>query len=111
MAFALTLGVGCKKEENLVSSNDSKIEKVEKATIIKSDVLGVEAPGGGYPSGADTYPHNTGGCVCGKYAGCHPYEYWTVAVTDGLYYYVPHLTKYGQTTFPPGAVFPGNSAY
>lgn len=113
VAFALTLGVACKKE----SFNDAKIE----SSISKKEAIGANAkdhtsavldptspgaPGGG----GNSYPHNTGACVCGKYATCNPAEYWTVAWdSNGLGYFVPHKTAYGQTTFPAGAIFPGNN--
>lgn len=66
LAFALTLGVSCKKEEL------SKKETKKELTIKKFGDIPAESGIGGYPGGADTYPHSTGACYCGKYSVCHP---------------------------------------
>ena len=74
--LALALGVGCKKEEIKADAKvKTEIQKDLKSPA-KPDVLAVEDTGGGgiggYPGGADTYPHNTGLCYCDKYSVCHP---------------------------------------
>lgn len=56
----------------------------------------------GYPTGAETYPHSTGICNCGKYPVCHPLTY---VDSNGN----GHVAMPGQTTFPPGSSFPGNA--
>lgn len=72
----MTLGVACKKSNDFDDAKPStEVKKaVEKAADLKPNVLGLENTGGigGYPGGADTYPHNTGACYCGVYSVCHP---------------------------------------
>ena len=86
IAFALTLGVACKKETNElnVKSSTEQKAKVDKADLNVDVKQGVDGGGGvtaptptdggygGYPGGEFVYPHVTGGCYCGKYAVCHP---------------------------------------
>ncbi|GGG97519.1 hypothetical protein [Pedobacter zeae] len=78
MVFVVALGASCKKEEVKLDEKvkaKTEIQKDLKAPA-KPNVLAVEDPGdggiGGYPGGANTYPHNTGICYCGKYPVCHP---------------------------------------
>lgn len=112
MAFLAIFVYGCKKENQQTIETSSQIEKKEIADFSKKEIVSsvVDPTSPGAPGGgADTYPHNTGACVCGKYASCYPYEYWTFEdKTDGTVRTVRHLTAYGQTTFPSGAYFPGN---
>jgi hypothetical protein len=73
IALTMALGVGCKKSE--VESVKPSTE-VKKLTIGKSAVAVVDEGGiGGYPGGANTYPHNTGLCYCGEYSVCHPIQH------------------------------------
>lgn len=86
IAFALTLGVACKKETNElnVKSSIEQKAKADKADLNVNVTQGVEGGGtgggttptpgggGGYPSGENTFPHNTGACACGQYPLCHP---------------------------------------
>lgn len=80
IALAITLGVGCKKSNDVVDSKPAKEVKKEIASAyLKLSVLALENPGGGgiggYPGGSDTYPHNTGLCYCGAYSVCHPVQH------------------------------------
>lgn len=73
LAFALTLGVACKKESAEIKSTAKTEEVIDGKAIDKPNVLNGEDGGGGtYPSGGNTYPHNTGICYCGVYSTCHP---------------------------------------
>lgn len=72
LAFALTLGVACKKESVEVKSTAKTEKVIDSKAIEKPNTLNGEAGGGGYPGGGNTYPHNTGACYCGVYASCHP---------------------------------------
>ena len=111
MALAITLGVSCKKESNITSDSKSKIE-LKKDLTHADHAVSVVDPQNPPGEGPGTFPHNTGICNCGKYAVCHPNYYETVAYgSDGMGYFVMHKTAPGQTTFPPGATFPGNGNY
>lgn len=77
MALTFALGAGCKKSEleSQKPSYEVKKSAVEKPADLKPVVLGLVDNGGGiggYPGGADTYPHSTGLCYCGVYSVCHP---------------------------------------
>lgn len=106
IALTMTLGVSCKKSNDLADSKPSTENKkvIEKSTDLKPTVLGLYDDGGigGYPGGENTYPHNTGACYCGMYSVCHPTTYY-----DG--HGNGHVSYPGQTTFPPGSTFPGNT--
>lgn len=91
--LALILGVGCKKSTD-VSDLKPSIKLNLKATIEKDPIN----------AGADTYPHNTGACYCGKFAVCHPERY--TVIKNGQEYTL--FSSPNQTTFPAGATFPGN---
>lgn len=65
IALTITLGVACKKEKI--------VEPVKKElSVPKMADAPAEGGIGGYPGGANTYPHNTGICYCGQYSVCHP---------------------------------------
>jgi len=66
LAFAFTLGVSCKKEQ--IVDPVKKELTIKKSATVPQDPIGI----GGYPGGANTYPHNTGLCYCGQYSVCHP---------------------------------------
>jgi len=109
MVFAVTLGVGCKKESNVTPDSKSKIE-LKKDLTHADHAVSVVDPQNPPGEGPGTFPHNTGICYCGYYAVCHPYEYFTYEqISGGLTQMVLHRTAPGQTTFPPGASFPGNN--
>lgn len=79
IALTLTLGVACKKTNDVADSKPATEVKKELSHVdLKPNVLALENPGGGgggiggYPGGANTYPHNTGACYCGQYSVCHP---------------------------------------
>lgn len=67
IALTFTLGVACKK------SNDIPVKEIKKEiSVPKMANTPVGGGIGGYPGGANTYPHNTGLCYCGQYSVCHP---------------------------------------
>lgn len=114
MAVTITLGVGCKKDSNLNAEAGSKIEKVKDGQAHDHTTATVnpnDGPGGnpGYVDSELNFPHNSGVCNCGKFAGCHPREY-AVSWTDsqGFDHFIVHTVMPGQTVFPAGAWFPGN---
>ena len=105
MVFAVTLGVGCKKESNVTPDSKSKIE-LKKDLTHADHAVSVVDPQNPPGEGPGTFPHNTGVCNCGHYAVCHP-AYYSVYSYDGqgmgtirTYEVMP-----GQTTFPAGASF------
>jgi len=84
MAFVVALGASCKKEVSAPVKTES-VKSIKKADI-RWDLPGASKPTsgyddsgnptddgiGGYPEGANTFPHNTGACYCGQYPSCHP---------------------------------------
>lgn len=112
LALTMTLGVGCKKSNDVADSKPSKeVKKEVVAADLRPNVLALERPDdGGGIGGANSFPHDTGACTCGSYATCHPREYLVYTWIDKDHgQWIPHLTQYGQTTFPDGAIFPGNT--
>lgn len=99
IALTLTLGVACKKSNHVADSKPST-ELIKKADV-KPPVQVMTIEKDPISSGADAWPHNTGSCMCGRFGVCHP-KTWVDSQGMG------HLTMPGQTTFPPGASFPGN---
>lgn len=83
MAFALTLGVACKKDavvqpESSVSKKEFAVKDLVKpvTTSIADDTEILPNPGeGGTIGGQNTYPHSTGLCYCGVYSVCHPVKH------------------------------------
>jgi hypothetical protein len=105
MVFAVTLGVSCKKD-NAQPGNDSQkqkevVLKVEKGVSLVDPTHPPETQGG-----QGTFPHNTGVCNCGRYSVCHP-AYYSLSWYDsnGFGHYEVYDVRYGQTSFPAGAVF------
>ena len=110
----IVLGTGCKKESGLTGDSAAKTEPATTAEHhdhTTSTVNPNDGPGGnpGYPDTEGNFPHNTGLCNCGTFAGCHPQTY-TLHYYDrlGFGHWMTYYTQPGQTTFPAGAHFPGN---
>lgn len=80
LALTMTLGVACKKSNDVADSKPAtELKKEVSLKLPKPVVLGdakggntVDDPDQGYPTGKDTYPHCTGLCYCGVYSVCHP---------------------------------------
>lgn len=110
----MTLGVACKKSNEVADSKPAtELKKEVSLKLPKPAVLGdakggntVEDPDQGFPTGKEAFPHNTGLCTCGCYDVCHPDTYWARDRNGVEHLYI---TGPNQTTFPTDARFPGNT--
>lgn len=68
IAFALTLGVACKKENVEVVKEKEKVEIVKKSDVTPETVIQFDYD-------HNTFPHSTGACLC---AGCIAYGNQTI---------------------------------